>query len=124
MILASADTMTIEKLAEMADRIMDVATPTVSPVGAAAAAGGGDLRRIVREEVTAVLQRQERSPRPSFRRNRGGRNRSRRRSSSRSQSPINEQANQEGVCWYHRQFGSDARKCRPPCSAGNSGASR
>ena len=34
MILASIDEMSIEKLAKMADRIMDVATPMVTPVSA------------------------------------------------------------------------------------------
>ena len=120
MILASADAMTLDKLAEMADRIMEAATPTISSVSAPAE--GGDLRKIIREEVVAALKTQERSrPKYSPAGNRGKRNRSRRRSSSREQSA---DVNNEGVCWYHQRFGENARKCRPPCSAENSRASR
>ena len=121
MILASADSMTLDKLAEMADRIMEAAIPTISSVGATA--GGGDLRKIIREEVAAALKTQERSrTRYSPGGNRGRRNRSRRRSSSRERSVTD--VNQEGVCWYHQRFGENARKCRPPCTAGNDRASR
>ena len=124
MILASADTMTIDKLAEMADRIMDVATPTMASVSTPAE-GGGDLRRLIREEVAAALRTQERSrPRFSSGWNKSSRNRSRRRSNSRGQSSGRQQENREGVCWYHQRFGENARKCRPPCTAGNDGASR
>ena len=121
MILASADSMTLDKLAEMADRIMESATPTISSVSAPAE--GGDLRKIIREEVVAALKTRERSRSRFFPAgNRGRRNRSRRRSSSREQSAPG--GNREGVCWYHQQFGENARKCRPPCSAENSQASR
>ena len=99
MILASADSMTLDKLAEMADRIMEAAIPTIiSSVGAPAE--GGDLRKIIREEVAAALKTQERSrSRFSSGGNRGSRNRSRRRSSSRERSATD--VNREGVCWYH-----------------------
>ena len=122
MILASADSMTLDKLAEMADRIMDVATPTISSVSASSE--GGDFRKIIREEVAAALRTQERSRPRNSSGNRGGRNRSRRRSGSRGQSHANRQDNREGVCWYHQRFGENARKCRPPCTAGNDRASR
>ena len=121
MILASAGSMALDELAEMADRIIEAATPTISAVSAPAE--GGDLRRIIREEVAAALKTQERSrPRFSSGGNRGRRNRSRRRSSSREQSQTD--VNREGVCWYHQRFGDNARKCRPPCTSGNDRASR
>ena len=121
MILASADSMTIDKLAEMADRIMEAATPTICSVSAPAEAG--DLRKIIRQEVVAALKTQERSrSRFSPGGNRGNRNRSRRRSGSRGRSTPD--VNSEGVCWYHQRFGENARKCRPPCTAGNDRASR
>ena len=47
MILASADEMNISKLAEMADRIMDVATPIVKAVSAST--GNDALRKFVCE---------------------------------------------------------------------------
>ena len=122
MILASADMMAIDKLAEMADRIMDVATPTISSVSTSSE--GGEFRRMIREEVAAALRTQERSRPRNASWNGAGRNRSRRHSSSRGQSPGKQQANQEGVCWYHQRLDQNARKCRPPFSAGNAGASR
>ena len=57
MILASADSMTLDKLAEMADRIMEASTPMISSVSTPAE--GGNLRRIIREEVAAALKTQE-----------------------------------------------------------------
>ena len=119
MILASADAMTVDKLADMADRIMEAATPTISSVHGPPE--GGDLRKIIREEVAAALS--ERS-RPQFYSggNRGGRNRSRRRSGSRGRAK--QEPKQEGVCWYHQRFGDNAQKCRPPCTAGKDRASR
>ena len=119
MILASADTMTINKLADMADRIMEAATPTISSVSGSQE--GGDLRRIIREEVAAAFKERSR-PQFSSGGNRGKRNRSRRRSPSRVRA--RQEANDEGVCWYHQRFGDDARKCRPPCTAGKDRASR
>lgn len=119
MILASADTMTINKLADMADRIMEAAAPTISTVSGSQE--GGDLRRIIREEVAAAFKERSR-PQFSSGGNRGKRNRSRRRSPSRVQA--RQETNDEGVCWYHQRFGDDARKCRPPCTAGKDRASR
>ena len=43
MILASADLMTQDKLAEMADRMIDIATPTISFVSISSE--GGDFRK-------------------------------------------------------------------------------
>ena len=120
MILASPDEMSIDKLAEMADRVMDVATPTVTAVSASTEDDG--IRRLIRKEVNTALRAQQRSrPRSFSNSNGGGRDRSRRRSTSRGRSS-NRQANQDAVCWYHARFGRNARKCLPPCSAGNAGA--
>lgn len=121
MILASADTTAIDKLADMADRIIEAAPPTIGSVSAPAT--GADLRSIIREEVAAALNQQGRShPRYSSGGSRGGRNRSRRRSASRGGTRSEE--NHDGRCWYHQRYGDAARKCRPPCTAGNAQASR
>ena len=121
MILASADTTAIDKLADMADRIIEAAPPTIGSVSTPAA--GADLRSIVREEVAAALNQLGRSrPRHSSGGSRGGRNRSRRRSASHGGTRSEE--NHDGRCWYHQRYGDAARKCRPPCTAGNDRASR
>ena len=62
MILASADSMTLDKLAETADRIMDVATPTISSVSQSSE--GVDFRKIFRESVAEDLRTQGRSCKP------------------------------------------------------------
>ena len=59
MILALADSMTLHKLAEMTDRIMDVASSTISFVGTISE--GGDFQNIIQEEVAAALRTQGRS---------------------------------------------------------------
>ena len=59
MILASADKMSIEKLAEMADRIMDMATPVATAVSASTGEYG--IKRLMCEEVNTTLRTQQRS---------------------------------------------------------------
>ena len=59
MILASADAMTIDKLAEMADGIMDVDTPATSSISRFTK--GRDLRKNTWEEVAVALRTQNRS---------------------------------------------------------------
>ena len=122
MIEDSANEMTINKLVEMADRIMDVGTPTISSISRPTK--GGDIFKIIREKVVVTQWTQEwSSPHFSAKWNRRGRNRSLRNSSSQGQSPAKQQANQEGICWYHHQFCPNAPKCRLPCTAEKAGAS-
>ena len=59
MILSSADEVSIHRLAEMADRIVDVATLTVTTVSTSP--GDYDLQRLICKEVITALQAQERS---------------------------------------------------------------
>ena len=59
MILATADTMTIDKLALMADRIVDAGTRTTSSVSTPTESE--DFRTIIREEFAAAMRTQERS---------------------------------------------------------------
>ena len=94
MILASADMMTIDKLAA---KIMDVyvGIPNISPFSTPTE--GMHFWRIIREEVAVALQTQERSH-PQFSANwKGGRNCSRWRSRSLGQLPGKQQVNQEGI---------------------------
>ena len=118
MILASADGMTIDELAEMADKIMDVATLTVPAINTAAK--DDRMCKIFNKE----FDKRHRSPPRNFSNSKSrGRNRSRRRSTSHGHS-LNRQAKRDGVYRYEARFGENARNSRPPCSAGNGGASR
>ena len=83
LILASADDMTIDKLAKMADRIMDAATLMLTAVNTSTE--DDCIRQIFREEFNTAFPPQHRScPRSLSTPDRRGRNCSRRRSTSRS----------------------------------------
>ncbi|XP_064470016.1 uncharacterized protein LOC135384759 [Ornithodoros turicata] len=127
MILTTSTAVSLEALAEMADKIMDIAPPTISAVSSqphavsplSATPTMSDFQ-ILRDEVArltdmvSTLRFNRRSTTP---RHRSPRRSSRRRSpSNRSPSP------NPGECWYHQTFGASARNCRPPCTYPGNGA--
>ena len=108
MVLASTpDTGNIEDLAQLADKVMEVAVPSVASVTTST-----ELQQL-RQEVTdlkGMLQSLKLTQRRS-------------RSRPPSPAPCSEQSQE--LCWYHAKFGDQARKCRPPCSkSGNAQARR
>ena len=112
MVLASSDTTELEKLAQLADKIVEVATPPISAVTSNSSTEYEQLRTEM-----ADLRRLVESLRFS-----GSTQRSRKRSSSRGRTPRRDRASTPtstevsgDCCWYHRQFGEAAHKCRPPC---------
>ena len=113
MVLASADdAIDLQKLADMADKIMEVSTP--SSVSAVSAPSNDDVKQLRAEvERLATLVASLTQHRP----------RRRNRSQSRDRRPRSpapqEQAASKTLCWYHRKFGEQARKCQPPCHWGN-----
>ena len=108
MVLASADPTTeIGKLAEMADKVMEVAAPTIAHISDSRPKSppppSSDIQQL-RDEVarlTTLVQSlaTQHQPRSS--------SRPRRRSSSPAA---------ETLCWYHQQFGEQAKHCKPPCA--------
>lgn len=105
MILATTDTMSLQAVAEMADRILEVATPSIAAVSSGPASS--DVTQL-REEVahlTELVQRllADRTPSPS--------RKPRRRSPRRQSSPCD-----SGVCWYHQRFGDASTRCTRPCT--------
>ncbi|KAM7292675.1 uncharacterized protein ISCGN_025813 [Ixodes scapularis] len=127
MVLVSTPSMSLDDLAQLADRIMEVALPIVSSIdrmlGETTATTrpqhtGSDypaslvvteLRQQISEltaQVAALVSRP-----PALHQSRST---SRPRYSS---SPRRQRQNNEGLCWYHRTFGDDARRCHQPCSA-------
>ncbi|BHF82124.1 hypothetical protein SprV_0802526100 [Sparganum proliferum] len=121
-ILASgSDDLEISKLAEMADRMMEVerlSSPTIAQVSQPLNVSTSDLAelktQIAHLSATVAALQLRRSPGPS-RRSFG---RDRRRSRSRPRTA--------NLCWYHVNYGDKARRCVPPCSfkstQGNSSA--
>ena len=107
--------MDLSRLADMADKIVEVATPTVAAISNTDSSS--EVRQLKDEvsrlaNLVASLTR-DRKRRPRY-------------SGSRSSSPApqdNQQRQQQParpLCWYHRKFGDTANKCQPPCSWGNS----
>ena len=112
--------LSLQQLAEMADRILEVShVPTVAPVTDPNVSEmrqlTATLTRLVAALDTTLSHSRETSD--GRRQSRSPASRSSSRQQSRSSSP-------SGLCWYHRRFGPNARKCRPPCThSGNDQAS-
>ena len=87
----------LEDLAQLADKIMEVATPSVASVLTTM-----ELEQL-RQEVSGLKTMIQALQRP------------RRMSYGHSPSPAPQWKPQD-VCWYHAKFGDNAHKCKPPCS--------
>ena len=110
MVLASTgSTVRLEDLAQLADRITEVAVPSVSAMSTPQLTTEMDQ---IRSDIASLRKLVQSLA-----------SRSRRTSRSRSPTPIDPRAPSD-LCWYHQRFGDEATKCRPPCSkAGNGPAS-
>ena len=107
MVIASTDeSLTLDKLAELADKVMEVAIPSVAAIHTP-------------QPVTEVTQLREKVARLSElvqslltqpRRHNSSKNR-------RSPSPVRPRPHTDSaLCWYHQKFGDAAQKCREPCT--------
>ncbi len=120
MVLASADsTTTLDKLAEMADKVMEVVTPVVAAVGHAHTESSVEVKQLRKEvaHLTNLVTVLTTSNTPSARHSRSN---SRRFRSSPAPKDSIQSAN--SLCWYHAKFGEAAQKCKEPCNWGNSTA--
>ena len=119
MVLASADAdMDLHKLADMADKVMEVATP---PIAAISTSDTPFEVQQLREEVSrladlvaSLTTRSDRS------RSRSRRTRSPAHQTRRTTSPAPPDDQSATLCWYHKKFGEAAKKCQAPCTWGNS----
>ena len=112
MVLAFADTsMELGRLANMADKVMEVATPTVAAVShknndSSTTHDSSEITHL-REKVARLASLVESlATRP--------RHRSTSRPSRRSSNPAPPTAPQDVLCWYHAKFGEAAQKCKSP----------
>lgn len=97
---------TLAKLAEMADKMVDTVSVQASAVVASGKESVSTVENELRSEIdflTAEIRKLK-----TF-------GRSRSRSASRTRFSANRQSQGE-VCWYHRNYGTNARQCRQPCS--------
>lgn len=103
MVLASAGSSTsLQDLAQMADRIVEVAVPSVSAFQTPSPTHTelDDLRSEIaalKSTLKSYTRRRSPSPRPR------------------------QMDSQEQLCWYHERFGDAARKCKEPCSKSGKG---
>ena len=104
MVLASATTATLDDLAELADKVVEVAAPTVA---ATSATPFPDILKEI-EQLRAEVQKLQTSVKTLARQSRG-----RSHSRSRHHSPAPQE---QTTCWYHQKYGSNAKKCTPSCN--------
>lgn len=110
-LLSVVEGVTLDKLAELADRTLERGSPGVTALtpSAPVASTAEQTMASAINELTQQVQRLVEGGR-SRQQQRGGRNRSRNSSSSsRSSSSFK-------YCFYHSRFGKDARNCVQPCS--------
>ena len=128
---SSRDSMTIHQLADLADKIAEVSAPArhcpprsdiaaaITPQPTSPEPGIQKLADQVQQLTLQVQhltqhldQDRGRPAKPS------GRGRSRSRSRSRGDRRYKERTHSHAgaECWYHWQYGQDARKCTSPCS--------
>ena len=112
MVLASTPaTVTVEELASLADKIAEVAAPSISAI-----TPSQDLTADISDLKSEIAQLKQLFSQPH-----------RRPSRSRARTPTPAPTDPpQDVCWYHQKFGQAARKCKSPCSwkTGNTQASR
>ena len=120
-VLVSVDTMSLESLAQLADKIFDIApsqsalaSTSTSPSPSSAAPELADLRSQIASltaQLTALVSQPRSNPR----------SRANSRSRSRGSSPAPARSDDfPRVCWYHRRFHAAARRCTRPCSFASS----
>ena len=110
MVLASADvSMDLGKLADTADKVMEVAVPTVAAIPSSTTTNSQEVQQL-RQEV-ARLAELVTSLTTSLRR---------RRPSGHGRTPSPTRTNNppkpEELFWYHAKFGENAKKCKEPCA--------
>lgn len=117
-IIASQPTLSLDAIAELADRVHDIAVPAhqvaatiISPSASATSSPIDELTRQVAEltrQVSALtIQTQHRSRLTQYR----GRDQRSRSTSRRSQSNYRRYP----ICWYHSRHGTNAHRCIKPC---------
>lgn len=114
-VLASSNIAELDKLAELADKIVEVVGPHVSAVNAPD--DGGDIAALRKElaEMKSLLRGRSRDKSS----NQATRNR--------SKTPAKKTTDDgKKVCWFHAKFGDKAKNCRDPCEykSGNASGSR
>lgn len=117
-VVASQPTLDLQALADLADRVHDIAAPQHQVASMTSKASSFTMEEMARQisELTKSVQRLSRSDNRSRPRERFNR----KRSTSRSQSSYRKYP----TCWYHSKFGPKANWCIKPCDYKQSENSR
>nr|XP_037287194.1 uncharacterized protein LOC119180158 [Rhipicephalus microplus] len=122
MILAGSDDVTLERLAQVADRITDCTEPPKMSIVATGRPEHGDQLGRLEDRVDRLAAAVKNLALSNKHRP------ARRRSPSRARSPSHRGHSSEAeqnICWYYRRFRGRATRCTHPCSwTGNAPASR
>lgn len=118
-ILVTLDNQNIDKLAETADKIIEITPEAAIAVNRVSMANdnassidSNDTIRSLQDQISKLTTAMEKllSQRASFNPRGRARGRSKSRSDSRSRRSEN------GLCYYHNKFGDESFKCSQPCS--------
>lgn len=121
MVLASSGEMSLDGLAQLADKVMEVSSPSISSVNVAPLTTEVEQLRAEVGRLRDLIAALQVTPPHSG----PGRTTHRSRSRSRATSPHPSAPDDSGWCWYHRKFGEKAHKCSTPCTwSGNAPAQR
>ena len=116
----------LDKLADTADRIVEVATPSIAAFHAPPPPPPN--RNLLTERRTGFSSRRRYTPTRSNEvslQPRLPRRRSLTPARRRSPSPYQQRASRDHtLCWYHQRFDDAATKCNQPCSKGLNGQAR
>lgn len=110
----------LDKLAQMADTILDVTPHQIAETQAAQANVDKkeDVIQDLQAQIAALTEQVSRLSRTQDRQGSSGRqNSTHSRYRRRSKTP--NRSSHDGRCWYHTRFGQNARKCVPPCNFEN-----
>ena len=111
-VLASSETTDLVQIAQLADKVVEVATPQVSSATLPNHPANPDLNHL-RAEIAELKQMLSSLQLPS---NRWPRPQSRGTTPRSSRSSTPTRSTSDSLYWYHTRFGDLAHKCQPPCS--------
>lgn len=117
-IVAAASDLTLDKRADQADRIMDVAGGRRQVAAFSAAASTG-AALAVEEQIAALTQQISSLSKTVKSLAQRGPDGASKPKQARSKSPgpqHSKRPQQDSICWYHRRYQESAQKCQPPCS--------
>lgn len=110
-ILAAQEDLPLDKVAELADRILEVSPGSPAQVHSTSDSGiTARLDELARQVAALTSDSRHRS------RTRSSLSRSRNRNGSRSRAPTPGRDSRSSWCWYHNRFQEKATKCHPPCT--------